>query len=262
MKLKTNITVIFLLIYLGLSAQGRFYITPNVDLQYSGLSFVKNSEKNANDFKRSVPLLNFMSSIDVFYKPHKLIHKITLEYSRVGDGFKVVNHFLGPTDIGVHTISHAGGFEHLILSYNLGYESKKLHNPIGNLKIRYTGSFGLGIGFNRSKAYYRDIFYPIDYGLQDGNTYMAYLGTLSRTGMGIFSIVNAGFDIVSRKNKRVLSFSFFYNKGFTEMIKFNIHYQYGFFNDPNKQVDVPNQLLRSRGTSFGLKIGIPIKILH
>jgi hypothetical protein len=91
---------------------------------------------------------------------------------------------------------------------------------------------------------------------------MAYLGTFSRTGMGIFSIVNAGFDIVSRKNKRVLSFSFFYDKGFSELVRFNIHYQYGFFNDPSKQVDVPNQLLRSRGTSFGLKIGIPIKILN
>jgi len=79
--------------------------------------------------------------------------------------------------------------------------------------------------------------------------------------MGMFSILNAGFDVMSRKNKRVLSFSFFYNKGLSELIKFNIHYQYGFFNDPNRQVDVPNQILRSRGTSFGLKIGIPIKII-
>jgi len=203
-----------------------------------------------------------MSSIDVFYKPHRIIHKFTLEYNRIGDAFKIQNKFLAPADIGIIRISHASGIEHLILSYNLGYESKKLHNPVGKLKMRYTGSLGVGLGFQRSKTFYRDVFYPMDYGVQDGNSYMAYLGKFSRTGMGIFSTANAGFDIISRKNKRILAFSFFYNKGFSEMIKFNIHYQYGFLNDPARQVDVPNQVLRSRGTSFGLKIGVPIKILN
>jgi hypothetical protein len=240
----------------------KLYITPNIDFQYSGLSFVKISERNTNDFKRTVPLLNYILSIDVFYKPKKFIHKITLEYNRFGDGFKVINKFLSPTDIGTHSISHSGGFEHFILSYNLGIESKKLHNPLGKLKIRCTCSLGFGIGFNKSKSYYNDIFYPIDFGLQDRNSYIAYLGTFSRTSMGIFSIINTGFDITNRKNKRMLSFSFFYNKGFSEMIKYNIHYQYGLFNEPNKMINVPNQTLRSRGTSFGLKIGIPIKILN
>ncbi len=34
----------------------KLYIIPNFDLQYSGLSFMRNSEKNADDFKPSVPL--------------------------------------------------------------------------------------------------------------------------------------------------------------------------------------------------------------
>ena len=239
----------------------KLYIIPNFDLQYSGLSFMRNSEKNADDFKPSVPLLNYMSSIDIIYKPQKLVHKITLEYSRLGDGFKITNKFMSPADPGILSMSDAGAIQHFILSYSLGIESKNVHNPLGNLKLRYTGSLGMGIGFNRSKKYYKDLWYPIDNGLQDDKMYMAYLGTISRTGMGFFSIANAGFDVISRKNKRVLSFSLFYDKGFSELIKFNIHYQYGYFNDPSRQIDVPNQILRSRGTSFGLKIGVPIKIL-
>ena len=239
----------------------RLYIVPNFDLQYSGLSFVRRSEKNASDFKPSIPLLNFMASLDIFYKPKKIIHKLTIESNRFGDGFGVTNKFIHPGEIGLLGISHSGGFDNFIISYNAGIESKKLHNPLGKLKLRYTGSLGAGIGLNRTMAYFDDVIYPIDYGWQDGNTYIAYLGSFSKTGPGLFSIVNAGFDVISKHNKRVLNFSFFYNKGFTEMVRFYIHYQYGFFNDPARQTDVPKQVLRSRGTSFGLKIGIPIKIL-
>ena len=44
------------------------------------------------------------------------------------------------------------------------------------------------------------------------------------------------------------------------MAHFDIHYQYGYFNDPSKQVDIPKQVLRSRGTTFGFSLGIPITI--
>lgn len=238
----------------------KLYIVPNFDFQYSGLSFVRKSEKNANDFIPSIPLLNFMSSLDIFYKPGRMIHKLTIENNRFGDGFGVKNKFIHPGELGLLGISHAGGFTNLIISYNAGIESIKQHNPLGKLKLKYTGSIGCGIGLNRTLAYFEEAFYPIDWGWQDGITYIAYLGSFSKTGPGIFSIVNAGFDVINKKNKQVLNFSFFYNKGFTEMIRFYIHYQYGFFNDPSRQVDVPRQVLRSRGTSFGLKIGVPITI--
>ena len=45
------------------------------------------------------------------------------------------------------------------------------------------------------------------------------------------------------------------------MAHFDIHYRYGYWNDPAKQVDVPKLVLRSRGTVFGLSVGIPITLL-
>jgi hypothetical protein len=45
------------------------------------------------------------------------------------------------------------------------------------------------------------------------------------------------------------------------MAKYNIHYQYGYFNDPTRQVNVPNQIIYTRGTTFGFSLGVPIKIV-
>ena len=78
--------------------------------------------------------------------------------------------------------------------------------------------------------------------------------------VGIFLKSSGGVDFVSKKGKRIVCLSLFYNQGFKQMVHYNIHYQYGFWNDPSRQVDVPNQLLRNKGTTFGFSAGFPITL--
>ena len=77
----------------------------------------------------------------------------------------------------------------------------------------------------------------------------------------IFVRGTGGFDFVNKRGKRKLSVNLFYNQGLKDMAHFDIHYRYGYWNDPAKQVDVPKLVLRSRGTVFGLSVGIPITLL-
>lgn len=44
------------------------------------------------------------------------------------------------------------------------------------------------------------------------------------------------------------------------MAHFDIHYKYGYYNNSTLQVDVPKQVLRTRGTNFGFSLGVPITI--
>ena len=248
-------------IFPSIVSSQKLYIVPNFDFQYSGITHVRSSERPESGFRKNMPLINFMSSIDVMYKSKNFVHKLTLENSRFGPSFIITNKFMAPSDLGIIRMSHQSAIQHFILSYNLGMESQKIHNPFGKVRVRYTGSLGVGIGTNRSKRYYDEIEWKIEGGEGFADTYTAYKGNHSRSGLGLFSILNAGFDIMNKNNKKILCFSFFYDKGFTELAKFDIQYIYGLYSNTTKRVDVPDQILRSRGTSYGLKIGVPIKIL-
>lgn len=242
----------------------KLYVVPNINLQYSGLSYVTKAEAHASDFIPSVPKINGSYSIDIIYHPKNLTHKLTLDRNILGQSFGIKSkYFEYPNNatLGPRNLYHSDGIEQFILSYNIGLKSKKVHNPIEKIKVIYTGSFGLGIGFNRNQAQYDWDYNSFGYGSQGNDAYIVHKGTITKKGLGSFAIINIGLDVPNRRGESVFSFSFFYNQGFTQMVKYNIHYQYGFFTDPDRQVDVPNQVLRSRGTSFGLKVGAPIRIL-
>lgn len=241
----------------------KFYISPGLSMPFSGISYA--GKHNDIEFRPSIARINLSWSVNLIYKPGKLAHKLTLQQVPLEKYFKLINKFMLPPNTGELGISYykfGTAIDHFILSYAVQKEAMRTKGFLFNSLIKFNYSLGAGIGFNRTKSYYNEQYLSSEGGSADTYSYMAYRASHHRNGTGVFIQGAGGFDFISRKIKRkVASITLFYNQGLTNMTEYNIHYQYGFFNDPNRQVDVPGQKLISRGTIFGLNVGFPITIL-
>jgi len=192
------------------------------------------------------------------------MHKLSVEQVPFGFYFKLTNKFMLPPNnerlLGIDNVKFGRTIDQFIFSYALQKEGKKEKGFLFKSKIRFNYSVGMGISLNRSKSYYKEVFLNSSDGGSDPWTYWGYYADHYRDGFGVFLRGTGGFDFISKKGKRVLCFNVFYNQGLKDMAHFDIHYQYGYWNDPSKQVDVPKQVLRTRGTTFGFSLGVPITI--
>ncbi len=238
----------------------KLYSIVRIKGEFSGISYTKNHVKE--EFRPSVPWLNVSWGIDVIYQAKKITHKISLEQSALGMNFQIINKFLAPPNngLGYANASFGRGIDHFIMNYSLQKEGKHEKGFLFHSKIRFNYSYGIGISLNRSKAYYREVFFGSEGGFQGNSDYIGYEAIHYRKGPGIFLKGTGGFDFINKKGKRKLSINLFYNQGIKDMVHFDIHYQYGYFNDPARQVDVPKLVLRNRGTTIGFNLGIPITI--
>ncbi len=258
--------LLFLLLSFCLSLCGysqKIYGIVNLTAPFSGISYTNGH--NRDEFRPSIASINFSWGIDFIYKARKVRHKISVEQLSVGKHIKFINKFTLPPNterlLGA-TVSSSGDFiPHFIFSYAFLKEGKKEKGFLFHSKIRFNYSMGLGISLNRSKAFYKEVYPNSSGGWENPFTYTGYEAVHYRDGFGLFLRGTGGFHFINKKkNKRVLSFNLFYNQGLKDMAHFDIHYQYGYWNDPSKQVDVPKQVLRTRGTTFGFSLGVPITI--
>lgn len=228
--------------------------------EFSGISYTKNHVKE--EFRPSVPWIIGSWGIDVIYRAKKMTHKISLEQAALGMNFQIINKFLAPPNngLGLDNATFGRGIDHLIFGYALQKEGKHEKGFLFHSRIRFNYSLGLGVSLNRSKAYYKDAYPKSEGGFQGTSTYIGYEAIHYRDGFGVFLKGTGGFDFINKKGKRKLCLNVFYNQGLKDMVHYDIHYQYGYFNDPSRQVDVPHLILRSRGTTFGFSVGIPIAL--
>lgn len=253
--------LMFIVIATNTNAQ-KLYGVLNLNAPFSFLNYTKGHNKA--EFRPSVVRINISWGIDVFYKPKKTTHKLSLQQVPFGFYFKLINKFIVPPNssnlLGFNTTNYGRTIDHFIFSYALQKEEKHVKGFIFSSKIRFNYSIGVGISLNRSKSYYKEKFANSSDGFANTYTYDGYYADHYRDGFGVFLRGTGGFDIFNKKGKRKLCFSVFYNQGLKDMAHFDIHYDYGYYNDPARQVDVPKQVLRSRGTNFGFSLGIPITI--
>jgi hypothetical protein len=255
----------FIFLSLSISLLGysqKVYGIVNLTAPFSGISYTNGH--NRTEFRPSIAKINGSWGIDLVFKTKKINQKISAEQLPFQKYFKIINKFkLPPNDslLGFVSASFGTAIDHFIFSYALQKEGKKEKGFLFNSKIRFNYSIGLGVSLNRSKSFYRDVYPNSAGGWASQWTYEAYEAVHHRDGFGVFLKGTGGFDFINKKGKRKLCFNIFYNQGIKEMTHFDIHYQYGYFNDPAKQVDVPKQVLRSRGTSFGFSLGIPVTII-
>lgn len=242
----------------------KLYSVLKLTAPFSGISYTKGH--NLEEFRPSVARINFSWGADIIYQHKKGVHKISIEQVPFDKYFKLINKFIQPpnTDnlLGHVRINFGTGIDHFILSYAFQLEGKKEKGFLFNSRIRFNYSAGAGVSLNRSKNYWANIYSNSADGWTNPHTYMAYEAEHSRKGAGIFIRTSGGFNFISKKTgRRKLAVELFYNQGLKDMAHYDIHYRYGYWNDPNKQVDVPHQILRSRGTTFGFSVGVPIVII-
>ena len=240
----------------------KIYSVININAPFSFLNYTNGH--NRAEFQPSVVKINNSWGIDIFYKPKKLTHRLSLQEVPFGFYFKLINKFIIPPNsdnlLGFTSTNYGRVIDHFILSYAIQKEAINTRKFIFKSKVRYNYSIGTGLSLNRSKRYYREYFPNSADGYINQYTTDGYYADHYRDGFGIFLRGTTGFDVLNKYGKRKLCFNVFYNKGLKDMAHFNIHYDYGYINDPSRQVDVPKQVLRSRGTNIGFSLGIPITI--
>lgn len=254
------IFLFFFLVASVCSSGQKLYCIANLYGEFSGIGHTDFHVKE--EFRPSVPIMYGSWKIDIIYKARKVTHVISLQESTLGNNFKIINKFLTPpnTGLGLAYAKFATGINHFILGYSVQKEGKKEKGFLFHSRIRFYYSLGVGLSFNRSKKYYSDANASSAGGFSDPRSYMAYQAVHHRKGFGVFLKGTAGFDFMNKKGKRKLCLNVFYNQGLKDMVHYDIHYVYGYFNDLQRQIDVPHQILRNRGTTFGFGVGIPITL--
>lgn len=241
----------------------KMYAVVKLTAPFSGISYTESHNKA--EFRPSIAKINFSWGVDLIYTGKKFQHKLSVTEVPFGKYFKLINKFMfepgGLGLLGFRKASMGEFTDHFIIGYSLQKEGTKTRKFILGSGIRFNYSAGLGISFGRSKAYWNQVYLMSGGGSAGNYTYYGYEAVHHRDGYGLYIMPSVGFDIVSKKKqKRKINFNLFYYQGIKDMAHYDIHYQYGYFNDPSKQVDVPKQVLRSRGTTFGFSLGVPISI--
>lgn len=231
---------------------------------FSGISGSGSHDKK--EFKPSVLRFNISWEVAVLYKRNKMAHVLTLAQLPLGKNFKVVNRFNIPPDdavnLGFSYYIFGTDINNCLISYDQLRSEKKSRPFIFKTDIKLNYSYGVGIGFNRSKYYYANFYSSSNGGWSTPWTYYAVDATHYRDGLGLFACFRAGIDFFGRKRKvSFMTIKFFYLQGLRKMAHFNIHYRYGYWNDLSKRIDKPDQILFTRGTTLGFALALPIVIL-
>lgn len=260
--MKHKIFLVFCLAF-ALAAKGQsIYGVLSLTAPFNGLSSAPNH--NSKEFKASLIRINVSWKAEVIIERKKISHKLSIEQQPIGYSFKISDKFSAPPNnsqlLSFNYSRYAESIDNFFLSYALQKGGRNFKGFILKSKIKLNSSAGIGISFNRSKSFYETQFLNSSGGISTPDTYLGYYADHFRDGIGLFLSGAAGFDICNKKGKKRLCFKVFYNQGLRSMMKFNVHYKYGYFTDPTRQVDVPLQILRIRGTNFGLSLGIPITI--
>ncbi len=204
--------------------------------------------------------INPVLGVDIMYEKGKFIHALGVSSQPFGISFKGDVKQEGTNQTAI-LFSHAAFDRQFMLSYQLFVQSR-ISKTSSKRPVYFNYGMGLGVGFNRSKNFYSINNIPRSFGgssLPAGHFY-AYEYNRFRTGIGYFLKPEIGFIFYNKKKKPFLNTSLFYNIGLTEMESFKLKLQYGnLFTTYFKE---ENQILKTRGSVFGFKIGVPVKLFE
>jgi hypothetical protein len=260
--MKQALTVILILLFLNARSQ-KVQVVILGGVHYSGLSYISKGDLHPDDFLPSVPELNGTLGFDIKYKKRNISHVVGFQVVTLGSSYGVNNMF---ADKGILpyfvTHKHSDGIDNFLINYNLEIESKKTIHLSKRMKAKLFYSAGGGIGTNKSESYYREYMTPLTYSSRYDDLYYADKISFKRAGVGVFLNFKAGVSLYNRKKKEFLRFHGFYAQGLKKMEDFTVDYEYGYTSYPQYQRNIKGIHLKSRGSVFGLLIGIPIRIIN
>jgi len=238
----------------------RFYVSPNVGLQFSVLDYIPSSKTADKDFHVPRPTMKETPGLTFYYRTSSFTHKLGVQKMAMGINFRI-QIYDGNNHGYTGNYYHSNFFSHYLISYGLQKESKSMKPFIGNSLSKFKISMGAGIGTNESKLYYKESCSGINYSrIGYNNDCFGYNYSIKRNGLGVFLMPEAGIDVFNKIGKRILNLDVFYYQGIKNMTSYYVHYYY---TNTADNINVQNDVVvKTRGTVFGVKVGIPIKLVY
>jgi hypothetical protein len=235
-----------LLMVFPLYANAQISFTPKIGFEYSGISYYpKHSQKN-HDIRTTIPDGEIFLSFEIGLIIKKQKFSLLIERMNLGEGIKIkrdsaffANGFVG------------SGATRQITGRNILY--------LGSRRLFFYYGMGVGIGFNKDSAYYREV--------QNAGYSSSYWGgdnpiSIQRwaypTGHGIFVNIRGGLSLLNKKKKEVVILNIFWRHGLRKMVEYTADYSYSSVLNPSYSRTVIGYRFNNRGTTFGTTIGFPI----
>ncbi len=232
------------------------YLAPGLTGQYAYFTTAKLKEP---DFTVS-PKFNGSWFMDLLLKSQNSTIKLSLKESVLGGSFSLKTDFGNDTSLGIHRTGRAVGIDQLVLSIQLQKFIKIKKIKPCNFQFFY--GLGVGVGFNRSKNYYDSSLSANIVKWDNRYNYVTYTSSFMRKGTGIFICPSIGMEWKNKKGKTYLISELYADLGLIKMFRINIDYEYGTYTNPPMRKYVNNQELNSTGSTVGLKIAVPVKLIN
>jgi hypothetical protein len=226
-------------------------------IERSGICYYPKHAMRRNDIKISVPINGVFLSGEIGITKNNKKFSIGYEMKNIGEGMGVINDS-AVTPIrtvfrGIDRHSTGGTISFIGVYYD---RYSKINKNISWLKWYY--GVGVGIGFNRTDAYYRET-QNAGYSSFASNDY--YLEMWNKpTGHGIFLKFRGGLSVLNKKRREVMLLEVFWNQGLRKMLDHTVNYGYGYPPNPSSWHRVYGLKYSNRGTSFGACLGFPVFI--
>ena len=264
--MKLIISACFIFITIQAFSQ-QLYIIPKVSAA-NGVYTKRLIEKRI-DIDTKKPQLYFQPFLDVVYQQANKSLVLSLTSNLVGNSFSIINIHSNNAVFPIVGTEFSTGISALQLSLAVKFDSRNFSSFIGNSLIKPNYKVGMGIIFNRSQSYYKEQFSSSAAFIEDKVSQMGYTQTIQKIGNGIVLCNSVGIDIFNKRKKRILTTDLFLDFGLKNMALFNMRYEYGNYKPntltpdfPNNYTYVNNYKTTTRGTQWGIKIGIPINLKY
>jgi hypothetical protein len=230
---------------------------PKVGFEYSGIGYYPKGSVKYEDIIITIPDGEMFLSCEVSLLNRDDKYSFLVERMNLGEGVKIIRDsvFYSNGFIGYGQTRMLTGREILFL----GFHYDKINKPIKNTWLSYFYGAGIGIGFNKTAAYYREV--------QDAGYSSAFWGgdnpiNIQRwaipTGHGFFLKLRGGLTLMNKKKREALILEFFWRQGLKKMIEYTVDYSYSSNLRPSYGHTVRGYRFNNRGTTFGTTLGFPI----
>ncbi len=238
--------------------------TPKAGIEFSGLSYYPKSTNKQSDIKISTPDIEMFLSGEIGFQNKREKFSIALEMKNISEGVVVFNDStVFPNNygrIGKGRVGHFTGGTHTFVG--LFYDRINNYFPSSKILSYFYGA-GIGVGFNRTDAYYRETQNAgYSSAFWGGDNFTNIEMWNKPTGHGIFLKLRGGIALHNKKRKECVLLELFWNKGFRKMLEHTVNYSYGYSPLPGSGHSVTGYRFNSRGTTFGSTLGFPIRIVN
>jgi hypothetical protein len=248
-----------LVLFFSNTVLGQVSLTPKFGFEYSGIAYHSNGATRYKDIKISTPDGEMFLALEAGFQHKNDKFSLLIERMNVGESVSIIRDSVFYTDgfVGYGTTRKLTGRNILYL----GLQYDKLKKITNNQHLSFFYGVGIGIGFNRTATYYREVQNAGYSSLYAGGENIVSIQRWAKpTGHGVFIKLRGGFSLINKKKREAVILELFWRQGFRKMIEYTVDYSYSSTLRPSYGRSVTGYRFNNRGTTFGTTIGFPINL--